>query len=178
MVVNIISYILTVSFATIFPPFTAVPIELSAPAVFGVWPALLFTISGNVLGSIAVFFISKRFGWKLVYKLFDDDKVDKAKKMIHKYSFWHITFARMAFANFWDVVSYAIGLTKLSLGKFILSSFISTIPSTTLIILFGNSVDISYVYTVWASVGLFAIALYIVIKRVLTKGDSRNYGKK
>ncbi len=169
MFFKIISYVLTVSFATIFPPFTAVPLELSAANTFSAPLALILTISGNVLGSIAVFFISKRFGWKLVYKLFDDDKVDKAKKMLHNYSFWQITFARMAFANLWDVVSYVIGLTKISLGKFILSSIVSTLPSTTLIILFGNSVNISYIYTVWISVGLFVIAIYIMAKRLIVK---------
>jgi uncharacterized protein len=169
MIFKVISYILTVSFATIFPPFTAVPIELSAPAVFGVWPALLFTISGNVLGSIAVFFISKKYGWKLVYKLFDDKKVDRAKEIIHKYSFWHITFLRMAFSSLWDVLSYAIGLTKLTLGKFILSSVISTLPSTSLIILFGNSIDISFVSTAWISIGIFIIAIYFLISRLIKK---------
>lgn len=169
MILKISSYIITVSLATIFPPFTAVPVELSAPNYYGLYPALFFTIAGNLLGSITVFFISKKFGWKLLYKLFDDDKVHKAKKIVHTYSFWQITFTRMAFSGLWDVLSYAIGLTKLTLGKFVLSSLISTIPSTTLIIFFGNRVDVSSTITIWTSLGLFVIAMYIMIKRLLKK---------
>ena len=163
---EILSYIITVSLATIVPPFTAVPLELTAAIRYGLVPAYIYTITGNVLGSMVAFWVAKRYGWKLIKKLFDDKKVKKAREISLKYTFWQITFSRMALSSVWDVLSFACGLTTMTPRRYFVSSVISTLPSTALIVLFGNSIDLNFAFTVWMSVGIFAIAIYVVLKRL------------
>ena len=167
MLLEIVSYIVTVSLATIIPPFTAVPLELAAASRYGAALSYIYTVSGNVLGSLVAFWVGRRFGWKLINLLFDGKRIKKAKNISQKYTFWQITLSRMAFSSVWDVLSFACGLTKMTARQYILSSIISTLPSTAMIVLFGNRIDLNFAFTAWTSAGIFAIALYIMLKRFL-----------
>ena len=69
-ILEIMTYVTAVSLATIIPPFTAIPIELVAARRYGLWLALVFTIFGNLLGAVTAFLLARRFGWRLIRKLF------------------------------------------------------------------------------------------------------------
>jgi uncharacterized membrane protein YdjX (TVP38/TMEM64 family) len=163
--IEIISYIVTVSLATIIPPFTAVPLELTAAIHYGLVPAYIYTITGNVVGSMVAFWVGRRFGWRLVNRLFDEKKVKKAREISQRYTFWQITISRMLLASIWDVLSFVCGLTKMTPKSYFVSSLISTLPSTAVIVLFGDSIDINFAFTVWLSLGIFVMAMYIVLKK-------------
>lgn len=166
MIIEIISYIITVSLATIIPPFMAVPIELVAPSRYGLFPAFVYTLLGNVLGALVAFLLARKYGWNLLEKLFEEKDVEKARSVAKNYSFWRITWIRFVFSNFFDVLSYACGLTEISTGKFVLSSVISNIPIITVILVFGNRIDLNFTFIVWLSAGIFLVSVIILVDRI------------
>src|SRR3989344_3376094 len=111
---EVLTYIVTVSLSTIIPPFVAVPIELAAPAKFGLPLSFLYTLSGNVLGAVVGFLIARRFGWIIIEKLFHEHHVAKAKNIARKYTFWRMTWTRMLLVSLFDVLSWGAGLTSIT----------------------------------------------------------------
>jgi uncharacterized membrane protein YdjX (TVP38/TMEM64 family) len=166
MILEIITYIITVSLATVIPPFVAVPIELAAASRYGLAWSFIFTMMGNVLGAIVAYLLAKKFGWLIVRKLFKDKQVEKAKRIVNRYTFWHIVWSRMIFASISDVLSYICGLTEITLGKFVISTILADMPSTFLILAFGNKVDLNFMFTVWITVGILLISIIIMMKQL------------
>ncbi len=169
MIIGVISYIITTSLATIIPPFVAVPVQLVAPARFGLFPSFVYTLLGNVIGALVAFFLARKYGWNLIEKLFKEKDVEKAREFAKNYSFWRITWIRFVLSNFFDVLSYACGLTEISTGKFVLSSIISNIPIITVILVFGNRIDLNFTFMVWISVGIFLVSVIILVDRFRKK---------
>jgi len=159
---EVVTYVFTVSLSTIIPPFVAVPIELAASSKFGLSLAFLYTLSGNILGAVVGFLIARRFGWIIIKKLFHERHVTKAKYFAKKYSFWRMTWTRMLLVSLFDVLSWAAGLTSITIGRFILSTFISNIPITILVLLFGTKVNLNYAMMGWMSVGILVVSVYLV----------------
>ena len=90
--------------------------------VFGPVQGFIYNYVGIVLGSIVVFFISRKYGIPLITKMF-------GKKLIHKYIGWldkEQKFEKMfALAIFLpiapdDFLCYLAGVTKISVKKYIL----------------------------------------------------------
>jgi len=77
MILEVIGYIITVSLATIIPPFTVVPLELVAPSRYGLFLAFVYTLLGNILGASVPFLLARRYGWGLMEKLFKEKEVEK-----------------------------------------------------------------------------------------------------
>ena len=166
---EILTYIITVSLSIVVPPFVAIPIELAAPKRFGLTPAFIFTLLGNIVGATIGFLIARKYGWALIEKLFHEHHVSKAKNIAKRYTFWKLTWTRMFLVSIFDVLSWAAGLTSITMGRFILSTIISNIPIITVVLLFGNSINISYAMMGWMSAGILIVALYLVFIALRTK---------
>lgn len=169
MFVEIIGYIITVSLATIIPPFTVVPLELVAPGRYGLLPAFIYTIIGNVFGALVAFLLARKYGWSLLEKLFKEKDLEKARGVAKNYGFWKITWIRFVFASFFDVLSYACGLTKISTGKFMLSTIISNIPIIAIVLVFGNRINLDFAFIVWLSVGILLVSVVVLVKGLRRK---------
>ena len=133
---EVMVYVITVSLSTIVPPFVAVPIELAAPAKFGLSLAFLYTLAGNILGAVVGFLIARKIGWIIIEKLFHEHHVINAKNIAKKYTFWKITWTRMLLVSLFDVLSWAAGLTTITVSRFMVSTLISNIPITLLVLFF------------------------------------------
>ncbi|OGM04094.1 hypothetical protein A2715_04845 [Candidatus Woesebacteria bacterium RIFCSPHIGHO2_01_FULL_39_32] len=161
---EVLTYIFVVSLSTAIPPFVAVPLELAAPSKFGLPLAFIYTLFGNIVGATAGFLIARKYGWVVIERVFHEHHVTRAKSIAKKYTFWKMTWTRMFLVSLFDVLSWAAGLTTISLGRFILSTVISNIPVVTVILVFGNSINISYAMMGWMSVGVLIISVYVLYK--------------
>mgnify|MGYP001576375059 FL=1 len=158
---EVVSYIFVVILSTAIPPFVAVPLELAAPSKFGLPLAFIYTLFGNIIGAVIGFLIARKYGWVVIERLFHEHHVAKAKKIAEKYTFWKITWTRMLLVSLFDVLSWAAGLTAISLPMFMVSTLISNIPIVVIILLFGNSINISYALMGWMSVGILIVSIYL-----------------
>jgi len=168
-VLEILTYIFTVSLSIIVPPFVAIPIELAAPSKFGLPLAFIYTLLGNLFGAIIGFSIARRYGWIVIEKLFHEHHVTKAKNIAKKYTFWKLTWTRMLLVSIFDVLSWSAGLTTITIGSFILSTIISNIPIITVILLFGNSINVNYAMMGSISVGILIASAYLVYLALRSK---------
>ncbi|MBU0570101.1 VTT domain-containing protein [Patescibacteria group bacterium] len=177
MIFEIIIYIFTVSLATIIPTFIAVPIELAMVPRYSLPLTFIFTMIGNVLGAIVAYLIAKKFGWPIIEKLFSDKQIKKAKGIVNKYTFGHIVWSRMIFAGISDVLSFVCGLTEITLGKFIISTIIADIPSTFIILAFGNQLDLNFVFTAWITVGILLVSIILMTRQLMKSLRLEKFGK-
>jgi uncharacterized membrane protein YdjX (TVP38/TMEM64 family) len=107
----------------------SLPLDIAAGVYFGPWLGTLYAAGGALLGAVASFGIARWLGRPLVERLVGG----------------HISFCttcsdrlltRLVFASrlipavSFDIVSYGAGLTKMSLGRFILATFLGTLPLT------------------------------------------------
>lgn len=88
--------------------------------VFGPFYGFIYNYLGIVIGSIIVFLISKKYGMKIIKKLFKKSTIDKYIGWLDKGSKFDKLFA---FAIFMpvapdDFLCYLAGITKMSIKKF------------------------------------------------------------
>lgn len=143
------------------------PIELFAGYAFGwLWGTLLCLV-GCLIGSVLVFLLTRRFGSRFTCIAFAEDKLNSLKFMQNEKKLGLMTFLLFFIPGTpKDLLTYFVGLTKLSLKKFLLISGIARIPSVLTSALTGSSLmQQNYlasvlIFGITALVSLAGLALY------------------
>ena len=152
----------------IFAPITFIFLQILQVVVF-IIPSSVFTISGGyafgtvlgtiysligiMIGSIIVFYFSRKLGRPFVEKIINKKELDHFDVFFEKRGKLALFAARaipMLFPT--DVVSFAGGLTSIRLKDYILFSFLGFIPNLFILTLFGDEL----------SHGINAVALVIL----------------
>lgn len=95
-----------------------VPI-ISSGFIFGTIEGSIYALIGNIIGSLAVFLIARKFGRYIALRFIDMEKLDKYEKAIERReNFLLILYFFPVFPT--DIISIAFGLSKIKLKKFIL----------------------------------------------------------
>ena len=106
------------------------PIELAAGYAFGFWEGSFLTMLGFVIGSWMVFALVRRYGMKLVEVFFDKNKIDEIKFLQNPKKTKIITFILMFIPGTpKDMLSYFVGLTKLTMREWLTIVVVARIPS-------------------------------------------------
>lgn len=89
--------------------------------IFGPWIGFLYNYIGICIGSIIVFILSKRYGWKFVKGIVGEKSYDKYIGWVQNGKKFDRMFAYAIFFPFApdDLLCYIAGLTKMSLKKFV-----------------------------------------------------------
>jgi len=114
--------------AVVLAPFTTLPLIPIASALWGWFLTGIFLIISWTIGSQIAFYLSRRFGRKLVVKFINIDKLNILESRIPKENvFWSLVLLRMIVPV--DVLSYAVGLfSKIKNKLFISATFVGIIP--------------------------------------------------
>ncbi|HLG24466.1 MAG TPA: TVP38/TMEM64 family protein [Candidatus Nanoarchaeia archaeon] len=110
--------------------------------IFGVFLGTVYSLIGTFIGSILVFFIAKRFGRPFIEKIInkkDLEHFDYYFKKKGKTALFVTRLIPILFPN--DVVSFAAGLTPLSLRSYAVISFFGFIPNILALNFFGNALS-------------------------------------
>lgn len=114
----------------ILPILPAEPFELLAGAMYGTLFGTLTCMLGVFIGSVIVFGLTRKYGMKLLEKIFKPEKIEKYMYLRDWPSLDKITFLIYFLPGApKDVFTYVIGLTNLSWGKFLFFSTVGRIPS-------------------------------------------------
>ncbi len=102
----------------IFAPIPGNVTTLAGGAMFGFWPALLYSVTAIFLGSLAAFGIGRFCGKPIIYKLAPRDVVDKYLNVLAKKQ--RMTLSLLFLLPFFpdDVLCLLAGLTGYSWGWF------------------------------------------------------------
>ena len=115
------------------------PLTVGAGAVFGFWTGLILVSVGSTLGAVAAFLISRYLARGFIEKKIDKSHKFSAMDMAIKREGWKIIFlTRLSPIIPFFLLNYALGLTKIRLRTYIISSWAGMIPGTVLYTYIGS----------------------------------------
>ena len=116
-------------------------VEVSAGLLFGWWQGLMICLVGMTLGSILVILLVRRFGRRFVEAFYPADKIDTlpilndpAKRNLMTFLLFLIPGTPK------DLLTYVVGLTRMSILVYILLTAFARIPSVVVSTLSGDAV--------------------------------------
>lgn len=138
-----LAYIILKAVTYIFAPLSAGPIQLSSGLLFGLWPGIIYSLLGEVIGGSVSFMIARKFGRPMVARFVGQNSVARVDQMIGQLGGWRaLAYARLFLFSIYDFISYAAGMTTtITFRQYLLVSatlgffptFVSVAIGTTLI---------------------------------------------
>ncbi|PLX20649.1 hypothetical protein C0584_05410 [Candidatus Parcubacteria bacterium] len=155
------SYFFITALAVFIAPVSTLPLLPLAVVAWGPILASLYTIAGWTLGSGLVFFLTRKYGRKIVGEFSDIDRIESWSKILpQKNLFWSVVLLRFILPV--DVLSYALGLfSNMSLGSYLLATIIGLTPFA---IFFAYFSEIPIWLQIFSAILLLAIFLNIYKK--------------
>ena len=123
--------------AILVSPSPSAPIALAAGAAYGHTWGTLYIVLGSELGALVAFGLARMLGHEALHRWFGD-RLPKTRLRTQG-ALMAIVFASrlLPFISF-DVVSYAAGLTTLTLWRFALATLAGILPASFLLAHFGG----------------------------------------
>lgn len=123
--------------AILVSPLPSAPIALAAGAAYGHTWGTLYIVLGSELGALVAFGLARMLGHEALHRWFGD-RLPKTRLRTQG-ALMAIVFASrlLPFISF-DVVSYAAGLTTLTLWRFALATLAGILPASFLLAHFGG----------------------------------------
>ena len=114
----------------VFPPLPGGLLTLGAIPITGWFLAYLADLTGFLLGASGAYYIGKKYGYKILHKLFDQNVIDKINKVkIRKHRELESVFVlRVAFGgSLTEIICYAAGILGVGYVNFFAGSLLSHI---------------------------------------------------
>lgn len=151
-------YIVAIAIAVVISQIPGVPLTLAAGALWGVLPATLYSIIGSFSGAMIAYFLGRSLG-RTVMKMLTG-KVMVFRKERGEVFLGVLIFISRALPIFpFDIISYAAGLSSLSLPIYAGATLLGIIPSIFLLTSLGSAFTISLPF----ALGISAIALISLV---------------
>ena len=150
--------------AVVISPIPSLPLDIAAGAFFGPFLGTVYSVIGASAGAVTSFLIARLLGRELVEK-FLGGHINFCSQCSDKLLTKIVFFSRLLPVISFDVISYGAGLTKMSLKKFIMATFLGMIPLTFVynysgsVMVFGKGLTFS--------LGVFMVLLFFLIPKWL-----------
>lgn len=106
------------------------PVEILSGALYGTTGGLTLCLIGCVIASSIIFSLSKCFGKKLLYALFSKENVQSWKWLQDSKKCTMVTFILFFIPGTpKDMLTYVVGITDMSISKFLVISSLARVPS-------------------------------------------------
>jgi uncharacterized membrane protein YdjX (TVP38/TMEM64 family) len=132
-----VAYVWLRAVATVFAPFSSGPLQMASGALFGFFPAVVYSVIGSTLGYSLSFWIARRYGRRMVERLVGDN-IERVDGYIGRLgSLGGLVTARLVFYFAYDFIAYAAGLSPVKFARFFAVSLVLGVIPTALTIAFG-----------------------------------------
>lgn len=122
-------FIIIRSLAIIIPPITGTAMDLPAILIFGWVEGFIYAEIGVMFGTLVSFLIARKFREPVVKRFVTLQHLHKWEaELSESKKFWYLVILRFLTSPFFDYITYAAGFTRIGFGKFMLSTFIGTLP--------------------------------------------------
>ena len=165
-------YIAVMAVAVVISPIPSLPLDIAAGAFFGPFLGTVYSVTGALIGAVVSFFIARLLGRELIER-FLSGHINFCTSCSDKLLTKIVFFSRLLPVVSFDVVSYGAGLTKMSVERFTLSTFLGMIPLTFLynysgsVLVFGKG--LTFV------LGIVMVALFFLLPKWMEgKGLMKN----
>lgn len=158
----------------IFPAIPAGIVSFAVVPVFGWLRTYLYTLIGILIGTSTSFFLARKFREPLVKRFVPLKRIHEIEsKLTARQEFLAIVGIRLFTVPVMDFSSYVAGLTKISFRKFLLATFIASLPDIAIFYfgeqlyttLFGRQVIVAVGAFFFIGAGYFIIKELILIKK-------------
>ena len=146
--------------ATVVLPVPTFPLDVLAGRIFGPIFGTLYAVAGATLGAMASFLLARWLGRDLVAR-FLKGHINFCRQCSDRLLTKVVLLARLVPAVSFDVVSYGAGLTKMSLTKFAVASFLGMLPLTFAYVSFGPLLTVGAPVT-WFGGGGVVLLLFLL----------------
>lgn len=155
---GILIYMGIIALSVVISPIPGAPLAVAAGAVWGAIPAAIYSVIGGFFGGLVAYFIARTLGRSAMRAL--TGKVVYFSKDRGEWYLGLVIFAtRLLPVLSFDLVSYAAGLTGLSLPIFMIATLLGMIPSTFLLTYMGTAFTLQFSDTI-AYFVVFLIVLF------------------
>lgn len=157
--------------AVVVAPISTLPLIPIASIVWGWFFAGMYSIVAWTIGAQIAFYISRKFGKKLVYRIVSIEKIEKLQKRIsERNTFWSLVLLRMILPV--DILSYAVGLFSTIQSKtFLLATFIGVMPFAFIFAYFGESLGSLSRINIFIAISGILVLMYMVTKVKIKKTE-------
>ena len=161
---GILGPIVAISFfvlEVIFTPLPGLIVSIAAGYAFGGFWGAIYTYSGNMIGTLIAFYLSRRFGRPVVEKLVNKKQLDKYDGFLQekgKVLLW-IVYLLPFLPN--DIVTFMVGLTDTKWKDFIFIVAIALIPYTIFLNYFGSKIYDSGLDKLTTFLGIILILAFL-----------------
>lgn len=165
------AYVLMVAFQVVIALIPGEPLEIVAGYAFGAVEGTLLAVLGITLGSLAVFFLVRRFGIMLVHLFFSKERVHELKFLKNpkkRNTLIFIVFFLPGTPK--DLLTYFAGLTDIRLSHFLWLASVARLPSVVTSVVGGNALGASeygaalLVFAVTLAISGLGLLIYRTIK--------------
>ena len=162
----LVSFALMV-FQAILAPLPAFLITFANAALFGWVYGALLSWSSAMVGALLCFYIAKFLGREVVEKLTSKIALKSVDAFFEKHGVYAILIARLLPFISFDIVSYAAGLTRMSLRSFLVATGLGQLPATLIYSYAGEMLTGGARTFVYGLLILFSVSILVyLIKRV------------
>ena len=168
-----VSFFLMV-FQSVAAPLPAFLITFANAAIWGWWRGAILSWSSAMAGAILCFMIARIAGRDVVEKLTTKFAMDSIEQYFERYGKHTILICRLLpFVSF-DFVSYAAGLTSMSMAAFLIATGIGQLPATIVYSYVGGMLTGSVKMVVTALLLIFALSVFVALaKKIYTDKHSK-----
>lgn len=142
-------------------------VELAAGVVFGTWEGLLLAMIGIVIGSAAIFLLTKTLGLKFIGLFVDVEKLQELRFLRNSARLNTLVFIIFLIPGTpKDLLTYFVGLTKMRFCTFMLIALVARIPSVITStwcgneLIEGNYTKAVIIFAATAAAGLVGLFIY------------------
>lgn len=154
--------------AIVFSPLPSAPLALAAGAAYGhIW-GTIYVLVGAEIGALVAFAIARLFGRDAVYRLIGDRLPETRFSTQNGLTLVVFVSRLLPFLSF-DAVSYAAGLTRLTLFRFAASTFLGMIPASFLLAHFGTELRVDDGVGIALGLSVFALVMAVPIVIVFVR---------
>ncbi len=166
-------YVAVMVVAIVVSPIPSSPLAIFAGTVFGLWWGMLYTMIGATVGAIIAFYIARIFGRPFVLKFISKKELETVEDGFSEQGIaWSIFALRLLPLPFFDAVSYAAGLTKISIKNFFVATFFGLMPLVFIFSYFGDVFSDNLILVVLAVIAV-TILFFIFAKIVYAKRNKK-----
>lgn len=170
----IISFLLMV-FQSVAAPLPAFLITFANAGLFGWVKGAILSWTSAMAGAILCFYIARIYGRNTVEKLTSKFALEEIDGFFEKYGNYAILIARLLPFISFDIVSYAAGLTSISLWSFLWATGLGQLPATIVYSYAGEKLTGGAKTFVTGLLILFAVsALGFLIKKIWDEKNKKS----
>jgi uncharacterized membrane protein YdjX (TVP38/TMEM64 family) len=124
--------------AMVIAPIPNPPFMIAAGIAWGTFLGVVYSVIGQLLGSMVIFWLSRKFGRRFIPRLIGNEGAERVDRLATQMGPQLVFWWRMMPISF-DFAAYAAGLTTMSFRQFVLLVGLGSIVPTTVVVSFGDS---------------------------------------